>query len=87
MRRYFPLTMMSLLALGLSACDDKTKTKTETTEKSVVNGTTVESKTATETVIDEEGRRSQETKSKTTVDPEGPMNKETREETRTQEVQ
>lgn len=84
-KKNFMLFSMAALALGLSACKEE-KTKTETTEKSVVNGTTIESTTTTETSVDDEGNRSSQTRRETTVDPEGMMNKETTtEETTTEE--
>jgi hypothetical protein len=82
------VTMIALafLVLGLPACKDKAKT--ETTQKSVVGGTTVEKTTTTETTVDDDGDRTREVETKTTVDPEGMMNKETttHEETVTEET-
>lgn len=68
--------LMAFMALGLSACDNKSTT--ETTEKSEVGGTTIERQTTTETTTNSDGT-SQETKTETTVDPQGLMNKETTE--------
>lgn len=76
--RYLTIMAMAVLALGISGCKDKTKS--ETTEKSVVNGTTVENKTSTETTVDDNGDTTRDVESKTTVDPEGLMNKRTTEE-------
>ncbi len=78
------LCTMTVLALAVSACKED-KTKTEITEKSVVNGKTVESTTTTETTVDDEGNASRETHRETTVDPEGLMNKETTTEETTME--
>jgi uncharacterized lipoprotein YehR (DUF1307 family) len=85
----FPLMLFAIvvLAFGLTACDDD-NTQTKTTEKSVVNGTTVESTVTTDTRVDNDGNRSQEIERKTTVDPEGLMNQTTRtEETTTETTQ
>lgn len=83
MTKKLALMMMAVMALGLSACDDKT-TKTEATETSEVGGTTVEKETTTETTVDDKGQVSQETKTETTVDPQGAMNKETTHESTTE---
>ncbi|HEY0901675.1 MAG TPA: hypothetical protein VGD95_06080 [Micavibrio sp.] len=81
------LTGMALAAIGLSACKDETRTKTETTEKRVTaEGTTIERKTESDVKIDEQGNRTGTVETETTVDPEGLLNKETTEE-RYEEVQ
>ena len=79
MKKNIALVMVAVAAMGLSACKEKVS-QTEVVEKSTVNGTTVESKTTTETSVDDEGNRRIEAETKTTVDPEGMMNKETTEE-------
>lgn len=83
----FPLMLFAIvvLAFGMTACDDDS-TQTKTTEKSVVNGTTVESTLTTDTTVDNDGNRSQEIERKTTIDPEGLMNETTQTDTTTTET-
>lgn len=83
--KHFVLIAMMGLAFGLSACKED-KTKSETTEISETeDGTVIETKTKTETTVDEDGVRSRTYETETTVDPEGMLNKETVEETKTEE--
>ena len=84
MKKQTTLALMTVLALGMAGC--KEKETTETTEKAVVNGTTVETTKKMESSVDGEGNRTTETEIKTTVDPEGAMNKETTEEIQTEET-
>ncbi len=80
--RTLALSAVALAAISLSACKDEARTKTETTDKTVMSdGTQVETKTQTDITVDEHGNRSGTVESTTTVDPEGMMNKETVEET------
>lgn len=87
MKKHFLLSAMAVLALGLTACNDESKSSTESSEKSVINGTTVERHTTTETSVDENGNVDRQVDTETTVDPEGMMNKETVEKTHTEQNQ
>ncbi len=70
------LTVMALgvITLGVSACDDTTESTV--TERSVVNGTEIETTTTRETTHDGDNTHI-EIERERTVDPEGLMNKET----------
>lgn len=86
MNKYLTLTAIAVAAISLSACNEKTETKTETKESTTMqDGTKVESKTETNIEVDQFGNRTGTVDTKTTVDPEGMMNKETTQE-RNEEV-
>lgn len=87
MMKNIALMLLAVSSLTLMACDDQ-KTKTESSQKSEVEGgTTMERVTTTETKTDDSGNAKQETETKTTTDPQGLMNKETTTEKTTQSTE
>lgn len=76
MNKYFLMTLMAVVTLGLVACDDTTKTE-QTQKSETSSGTQIEKRTTVETTHDNDGNAKREVKSETTVDPKGLMNKET----------
>lgn len=76
----FAIVAVVLVIAGLAIfnfSNDQNKTKSESIQKAVINGTVTENSTTRETITDDDGSQTQQTNTKITVDPEGLMNKKT----------
>ena len=73
--KFYTTTALALLAIGLTACDEKVESKT--VERSTVDGTEITTTTTKEVTTESDGDTQTEIEKTRSVDPEGLMNERT----------